>query len=143
VFTGGIVDMPSGALAAPGLPPLRTIDGSPWPGMIVLSVFPTGTVLIAPDHVMLGMLLPDGPARTRVELHLYFDDAAADWESQQAGRDAALAMWREVLPQDFQFIEGTQASSAMRDAAGIATRFSPYWEQAVRHFQMMVLDAVA
>ncbi len=141
VFTGGIVAMQADAAGLGALPPLTTCDGTSWPGMIVLSVFPTGTVLITPDHVMLGMLLPDGPARTRVELHLYFKNTP-DWDAHQAGRDGALAMWREVLPQDFQFIEGTQATLAMRDAAGIRTRFSPYWEQAVRHFQQMVLDAV-
>jgi choline monooxygenase len=123
------------------LPLLATRDGAPWPGIIVFNVFPTGTVLITPDHLMIGMLMPDGPARTGVELHLYFQDGP-DWDSQLAARDAMRAMWLEVLPQDFPFIEGPQATIAARDAAGIRTRFSPYWEQAVRHFQQMVLDAV-
>jgi choline monooxygenase len=143
VYTGGLVSM--AAEPAPtdpaALPLLATRDGAPWPGIIVFNVFPTGTVLITPDHLMIGMLMPDGPARTRVELHLYFQDGP-DWDSQLAARDAMRAMWLEVLPQDFPFIEGPQATIAARDAAGIRTRFSPYWEQAVRHFQQMVLDAV-
>jgi hypothetical protein len=35
-----------------------------------------------------------------------------------------------------------QAASFTRDIAGVAVRFSPYWEEGVRRFQQMVLDAV-
>jgi hypothetical protein len=52
-------------------------------------------------------------------------------------------MWRQVLPQDYPFVEGTQATVMARDAAGVRTRFSPYWETPVLEFQKMVLKAVA
>jgi hypothetical protein len=51
-------------------------------------------------------------------------------------------MWLEVLPQDKPFVAAAQAALATRDAAGVRTRFSPYWEDGVRRFQQMVLDAV-
>lgn len=124
------------------LPGLTMRDGGPLRELFVFNVFPTGTVLIAADHVMLGMLLPDGAARTTVELHLYFDGDAATSEPMAPARQETLDMWHGVLPQDFPFIEGTQATIQSRDAAGIRTRFSPYWEQAVLKFQQMVLDAV-
>jgi hypothetical protein len=52
-------------------------------------------------------------------------------------------MWREVIQQDVPFVEGTQATLESRDAAGIRTRFSPYWEDSVLRFQHMVLTAIA
>ncbi len=151
VFAGGAVSMgratpdphasdPRAALTP--LPKLRSRSGKPTLENYVFNVFPTGTVLITDDHVMLGMLLPDGPASTKVELHLYYDGDAAHGPGHEAARAQSLARWREVLPQDFQFIEGTQATIDARDAAGIRTRFSPYWEEPVQRFQQMVLDTV-
>jgi len=156
VFAGGAVSMgrarnaasltgsatrESPAATAP-LPRLRSRSGKEMTEHFVFNVFPTGTVLITDNHVMLGMLLPDGPARTNVELHLYYEGDAAHGPDYQAARAQSLTRWREVLPQDFQFIEGTQATIDARDAAGIRTRFSPYWEEPVQRFQQMVLDTV-
>lgn len=155
VFAGGSVSMGSppavaasgtspgaSSVADPPLPKLRSRSGKTSLDSYVFNVFPTGTVLITDDHVMLGMLLPDGPASTRVELHTYYEGDAAQGIAHRTARAQSLARWREVLPQDFQFIEGTQATIDARDAAGIRTRFSPYWEEPVQRFQQMVLDAV-
>jgi choline monooxygenase len=159
VFTGGAVgvsddspaaDSPAGAAvdaeARPWnakLPLLTGADGRQLPYLFVFNVFPTGTILVAADHLMLGMVLPDGPNRTRVDLHLYFEGEAADSAAFAAARNDTVAMWKEVVKQDFPFVEGTQATLESRDAAGIRTRFSPYWEEAVLRFQQMVLTAVA
>jgi choline monooxygenase len=147
VFAGGAVSMGSAETHAPPganarIPKLRSRSGKASLENYVFNIFPTGTVLITDNHVMLGMLLPDGPASTKVELHLYYDGDAAHGSEHQAAREESLARWREVLPQDFQFIEGTQATIDARDAAGIRTRFSPYWEEPVQRFQQMVLDTV-
>ncbi|MBW8745127.1 MAG: aromatic ring-hydroxylating dioxygenase subunit alpha [Sphingomonas sp.] len=125
------------------LPNLVQRDGQPLSELYVFNVFPTGTVLISADHVMLGMLLPTGDSETIVDLHLYFDGDAATAEALADERAGVLEMWHGVVPQDFPFIVGTQATVMSRDAAGIRTRFSPYWEQAVFNFQKMVLDAVS
>lgn len=125
------------------LPNLEQRDGEPLSELYVFNVFPTGTVLISADHVMIGMLLPTGASRTIVDLHLYFDGDAASDERLAEARAGVVAMWHGVVPQDFPFIVGTQATVMSRDAAGIRTRFSPYWEQAVFNFQKMVLDAVS
>ena len=153
VYTGGWVDMgghASGDKSPPtrpwdsaALPPILTRQGKPAARMLVLNLFPTGTILVESDHVMVGVLLPEGAARTKVELHFYYQGDAATAPAAQAARDAKHDMWSQVLPQDFPFIEGTQATVRSRDAAGIRTRFSPYWEQAVLQFQRMVLDAVS
>jgi choline monooxygenase len=155
VYAGGWVDLGPGDGDTPDadaqnaddaiapLPVLRHLDGRPCTSMLVLNVFPTGSVLITPDHIMVGLILPDGPARTRVELHYYFQGDAATSVEHAPARDAALDMWRHVLPQDYPFVEGTQATVMARDAAGVRTRFSPYWEAPVLEFQKMVLKAVS
>jgi choline monooxygenase len=154
VYAGGWVDLGSGdgsasqsqsdaPAAFTPLPLLRRIDGRACASMLVLNVFPTGSVLVTPDHVMVGLILPDGAARTRVELHYYFQGEAATSAEHAAARDGALQMWREVLPQDYPFVEGTQATVMARDAAGVRTRFSPYWETPVLEFQKMVLRSVS
>lgn len=125
------------------LPNLVQRDGTPLPELFVFNVFPTGTVLISADHVMLGVLLPTGASETIVDLHLYFDGAAATDEGLAEARAGVLEMWHGVVPQDFPFVVGTQATILARDAAGIRTRFSPYWEKAVFNFQKMVLEAVS
>jgi choline monooxygenase len=147
VFAGGGV-----AIGAPEieerpwkarLPNLVQRDGQPLSELFVFNVFPTGTVLVSADHLMIGTLLPTGPAETIVDLQLYFDPDAATDDRLADARKEVLEMWHGVVPQDFPFIVGTQATILSRDAAGIRTRFSPYWEQAVFHFQKMVLDAVS
>jgi choline monooxygenase len=154
VYAGGWVDLgssdsgagePDAHVDAPftPLPLLRHTDGRACASMLVLNVFPTGSVLITPDHVMVGLILPDGAARTRVELHYYFQGEAATSPAHAQAREAALDMWRQVLPQDYPFVEGTQATVMARDAAGVRTRFSPYWETPVLDFQKMVLKAVS
>ena len=146
VYAGGgiMVDTPDVEERAwnAHLPNLVTREGQPLPELFVFNVFPTGTVLISPDHLMIGMLLPTGASETIVDLHLYFDGDAATCEDLAEARSGVLEMWRGVVPQDFPFIVGTQATIMSRDAAGIRTRFSPYWEQAVFNFQKMVLKAV-
>lgn len=152
VYVGGWVDIGlqsdnAGSLqtdAANGrLPRLLTRECQPFPKTMVLNLFPTGMILLGTDNLKIGMLLPDGPARTKVELHLYYTGDAATSPDYQGAREAKLDRWRQVLPQDSPFIEGAQATIRARDVAGIRTRFSPYWEQTVLRFQRMVLDALS
>lgn len=125
------------------LPAMLTHDGEPFPRLYALTLFPTATILITADHVMLGTLLPDGAERTLIDIHLYYKGEAATDPRYEEARAGNLAMWHEVIPQDMPFVKGVQATSAQRDAAGISTRFSPYWEAGVRGFQQMVVDAVS
>jgi choline monooxygenase len=107
-----------------------------------LNVFPTGTILVTADHLMLGVHLPDGPERTRVFINIYTHRDAAEAPDYANGRKRVLDLWAGVLPQDAAFIEGAQATIKFRDAAGVKTRFAPYWEAAVHGFQSRVLEAI-
>jgi choline monooxygenase len=125
------------------LPDLPHDDAAGPRLLYAINIFPTGGILLAADHVMLGLHLPDGPERTKMSINVYADGDAATSLDYTAARQGTLDMWAEVLPQDAAFIEGVQATIAVRDAAGIKTRFSPYWEAGVHSFQKMVLDAVS
>ena len=140
---GGDDDATSDLAWGGRLPALKTRSGGKLPRLFVLSCFPTATILITSDHVMLGTILPDGPLKTRIDLHLYFDGEAATDPNLAKAREETVAMWHEVIHQDVPFVEAVQAAARCRDAAGIATRFSPYWEAAVHGFQRMVVDGVA
>ncbi len=124
------------------LPDLPRSDDAGPRLLYAINVFPTGSILLAADHLMLGIHLPDGPERTKVQINIYANGDAATSPDYAEARQGTIDMWAEVLPQDAAFIEGVQATIGVRDAAGIKTRFSPYWEGGVRGFQKMVLDAV-
>jgi choline monooxygenase len=151
VYTGGYVNVRGEAPGHAGgerawtarLPDLRTRDGEPLPRLYSLTLFPTGTVLVTADHVMLGTLLPDGPSRTRMDISLYYDRTSADDPAYADARQGNLRMWRDVIPQDKPFMEAAQATVSVRDRAGVEGRFSPYWEGSVRGFQQMVIQAVS
>lgn len=149
IYAGGYVDV--GAAHAQGasdrawtarLPDLKTREGKPLPLLYSLNLFPTATVLITADHVMLGTLLPDGPDRTIMDISLYYEANAATDPALAEARQGNLDMWLGVIPQDKPFMAAAQATVGVRDLAGIDTRFSPYWEGGVRGFQQMVIDAV-
>jgi len=107
-----------------------------------MNIFPTGTILVTADHLMLGIHLPDGPDRTKVFINIYTHGDAATSPDFANGRKRVLDLWTGVLPQDAAFIEGAMATMKFRDDAGIKTRFAPYWEAAVHGFQARVLDAI-
>jgi choline monooxygenase len=124
------------------LPDLPRRDGAGPRQLFSMNVFPTGTILVTSDHLMLGVHLPDGPERTKACINIYTQAEAATAPEFAEDRQRVHELWTSVLPQDAAFIEGAQATMAFRDAAGIKTRFAPYWEGAVHGFQSMVLDAV-
>ena len=107
-----------------------------------LNVFPTGSIVLTADHLALGVHLPDGPDRTKVTVDLYTLPDAATAGKYANGRQRVKEMWANVLPQDAAFIEGAMATMQFRDAAGVKTRFAPYWEAAVHGFQTRVLETI-
>lgn len=147
-YTGSSTDVTNRGTSGDGkawagvLPPVLTDEGETLPRLYTLCLFPTATVLVSADQLMLGAILPDGPVKTNFELHIYLQPEAADSEEEAAARKEKLAGWYEVIPQDQPFVKAAQVASFTRDRAGVGVRFSPYWEDGVRRFQQMVLDAV-
>ena len=71
------------------------------------------------DHAFAILLMPDGPGRTREQVHLYY--SAPD--VPEARRQANAELWRGVFEEDVFVVEGMQRGRA---AAGFdGGRFSP------------------
>lgn len=113
----------------------------------VVNLFPSAVMLLGATGLFLGTFLPDGPDRTRLEFHLYVAPGASESAFTSAELDALRARMMDelvtVIGQDHDFVARVHQAAAARDAAGIKTRFSPYWEGAVLHFQRMVLSTLS
>lgn len=126
------------SLRAQSLPLLNRADGVDPKLSHVINVFPVGLMAVLPDHALLGLCLPDGPDRTRLEFHYYVTKEGAGPDYAEA-RARLVEGWAHVALQDLEFVRGVQENAAIRDLAGVGTIFSPYWEGAVHHFQKTVL----
>ena len=148
-YAGSYVDMSkrtSGEDTDPAfnarLPRLRTRDGGPLPKLYTLNIFPTGTMLVVAERIMLGVMLPEGPYRTNFELNYYVQpEAANDPATAKARKDTVDSSYL-TMTQDQPFVKEVQATSFTRDRSGVGVRFSPYWEDGVRRFQQLVLEAL-
>ena len=106
------------------------------------SVFPTGFIQTLPNHVVFGLMTPDGWNRTRIVLYFYYPyDSAAD-PALAEERARVEEAWRLVFTQDDPFVRNVHDNLSVRDQAGIRLRFSPYWEGAVHHFQKMIVETI-
>lgn len=109
---------------------LRGADGAAFPdfpglsaqwdtGAEYVAVYPNVLLGVHRDHSFAILLLPDGPARTREHVHLFYATEATD----PALRAANTAQWKQVFEEDVFVVEGMQRG---RHAAGFdGGRFSP------------------
>ena len=131
----------SAAAAAPvaaldtGLPPVLRAGPGVEQRTFFMSLFPTGILQTRVEDIRLGLFAPVGPDRTRVVIrHYYKGDAATD-PHLAAARESNQAEWKYLYEQDIPFVRNAQETYAIRDAAGIETRFAPFWEANVHAFQ--------
>jgi len=108
----------------------------------IINLFPVGLMALRADTVMLGMMTPDGPDRTRLVFNHYFVGDAATDPSHAQHRQAIMDNLTFVAEQDIPFNHGVQSNLATRDRLDFPTRFSPFWEGAIHHFQKMVVETL-
>lgn len=109
----------------------------------VINLYPTGIVLLNGSALLLALFTPDGPARTRLVFRQYTHAANFGTPALDAWRDRRRENLIRLVQQDDAYVERVHHATGMRDAIGLQTRFSPYWEGAVLHFQRMVLATLA
>lgn len=102
--------------------------------------FITPTLIFAawPEAVIWTLLRPISPTRTAVRRNFYFIGDKAVAPGGDAARMKYLDIWQGVTAEDADYSGGVQRLSAQRDEIGVQTRFSPYWEEAVLHFQQRI-----
>ncbi|GAA5233104.1 aromatic ring-hydroxylating oxygenase subunit alpha [Verticiella sediminum] len=102
--------------------------------------FVTPTVIFAawPEAIITTLLRPISPTRTGVRRNMYFiGDSAISAEAAPA-RQKYVDIWLGITGEDADYSTGVQRLSAQREEIGMQTRFSPYWEEAVKLFQQGV-----
>jgi choline monooxygenase len=102
---------------------------------IALFLFPLGTVVLSPTGLSLGLTLPRGPAFTQTRTRSYYIGEAATDEEHRAVRKSRAEFFTKVIEEDIAVMEGIQAMAPCREALGIETRFSGFWEQSLHGFQ--------
>ena len=108
----------------------------------LITIFPTGIFFINANHVGLNFLLPVAHDRTRYVRHLYLFGDGATSPVHREQREAVFDSWRTIGEQDIALVRNVQEMARVRDAAGIRTRFSPYWERSVHNFQKLYAGAI-
>jgi len=146
-FSYRLDDKRPAATAEQQLQPGDLPGSSNWPAhddrQNFFNLFPSGIFICNRRQVLQNIVLPDGPDRTRYAryVYLYGEAATADGHAEQ--RKALLEGWKLVGDQDVELVSRVNGLKKQRDAAGIRTRFSPYWEGTVHNFQKLVARSLS
>jgi phenylpropionate dioxygenase-like ring-hydroxylating dioxygenase large terminal subunit len=101
-------------------------------GAEYIAVYPNVLLGVHRDHAFVILLLPDGPGKTREEIHIYY----ASQQSDADLRARNAAQWREVFVEDVFVVEGMQRG---RNAPGFdGGRFSPVMDGPTHLFHTWV-----
>jgi phenylpropionate dioxygenase-like ring-hydroxylating dioxygenase large terminal subunit len=113
-------------------------------GLPYTIAFTPPTVIIAPwpDTFIVTLLRPLSMTQTGVRRRIYFRGDASTNPDFERARANIVKIWDDITGEDGAYSEAVQRLSSLRETLGINTRFSPYWESAVRAFQQYVVDAV-
>ena len=126
--------------------PLRRIPGMPASGKATTDIFllfPTTSVNVLEDHVVRTIWTPISAEETRWRSAWYF---ATDPHSSEAARKACadtVDFWHEIRGEDLSAITRVQKGLSSIGFPGKPSRFSPFWEEIVRHFQRHVARRLA
>jgi len=88
-------------------------------GAEYIAAYPNVLMGVHRDHAFAILLIPQGPAATREEVHLYY----ATPDVPEARRQDNAALWRQVFEEDVFVVEGMQRGRAAEGFDG--GRFSP------------------
>jgi choline monooxygenase len=132
---------PDGSGRLPSFPHLADRlpgDGYGWEcGMYVVP--PSAVYWVLYNMVVPTLLIPESHDQTRQRRTYLFIGEAATSPALADTRRAVRESWSSVAMQDTPIANTLQRMHGQRSELGLATRFSPYWEGAVHHFQKMVV----
>ena len=104
-----------------------------------VNLFPNMAFSIYPDHVVSYLFVPVNHQETTARFDYYFIGDEAMSSGLASGRKQIIAAWEKVWDQDQGIVEALQSSHEKRDRTGVETQFSPVWEEAVYHFQRLII----
>jgi choline monooxygenase len=102
------------------------------------TAFPNFSFEIYPDHIATFLSTPLAPDQTLETIDIYLIGEAATAPEYAEQRRAVQEMWRELNAEDIGIIEGLQKGRSSPGFTGDS--FSPYWDEAVRHFAQLIIQ---
>ncbi len=103
--------------------------------------FPTLGLEVWPDQFAVFRVIPEAPARTREEIHVYLIGEAASDPRHGEARGAVLEMWRELNLEDLGLLEALQAGRRSPSYAGGV--YSRQWEGPCHGFARHVVEMLS
>lgn len=111
-------------------------------GLDIFVVYPTGTVVVGPDHLLSWIWTPLSVDRTRVTISLSLSKQAMGEADFERKREHLLTFYNEIMAQDGAALEAQQLARV--SPVGDDILFSPFWEGRVQYFEQKVAhDLVA
>ncbi|MBI3709573.1 MAG: aromatic ring-hydroxylating dioxygenase subunit alpha [Proteobacteria bacterium] len=109
---------------------------------IFLFIVPTCVFSLNPDHAVTSLFTPIAHDRTHVRRTFSFLGEAATAPAYAEARQRVWNVWDTVGRQDKVNVAAVHGNAWQREALGLETRFSPFWEPAVHHFQKMIVETL-
>lgn len=109
----------------------------------IINIFPSAIIALLGNHYLLAQFTPNGWSKTRIVFHIYVLKEAATSSEYTEARKQLFDAWEVVGEQDRDFIKYVHANAEFRERAGIKTRFTPFWERSVQHFQKLVVEKIS
>jgi len=126
-----------------GCPPFPDAPGltAPWhTGSEYIALFPNVLLGMHRDHFYAGLVLPDGPGRTRERFDYFYFAAAGRDATFAPSRAANRDLWRAVFAEDQDAVESMQSGRASPGFDGGI--FSPAMDPATHAFHAWVARAL-
>lgn len=103
---------------------------------------PNFSVEVYPDQFTIIVGHPDGPTRTREEMHIFLiGDEAATGARYKQGREDVFKMWEDLNREDLGVLERLQKGRQCPGYDG--GRISPHWEKPTLEFCQKILLSMA
>ncbi len=109
------------------------------PQFSITFLLPNVTIVLMPNYLVLGITRPVAADKSFARRKFYYIGESAEAPHLAGIRSDICEVWRNVLEQDIPFLSELQRLCHVRDAVGIRTRFSPYWEIGLHKFQQYVV----
>lgn len=133
-FTGLLPASSEKAVASP----LARLPGMPPTGAVpndIFLLFPATAINVLEDHVVRTIWTPVSATETRWRSAWYFASDAQASEDVHRACTEIVDFWLEIRGEDLSAIRRVQRGLSSAGASAQAMKFSPFWEESVRHFQ--------
>jgi choline monooxygenase len=126
--------------------PLPRVPGMPETGPAssdIFLLFPATSINVMDTHIVRTIWTPVSVSQTRWRSCWYFAPEVQKDKNLRKLADEIVAFWHEVRQEDLAAVLAVQKGLSSFEVAPTEIRFSPFWEEIVRHFQRHVAERLA